>query len=158
MTRTGTVLALAVATLGASMAVATNSDLGPVPFEATEAAIAWHCANDPEYIERHEELEAQLQAALARGAYRLELTTRVVAGEVSFADAAAEFHQLNRDAGAMPMLRRRFPGRSDEELSYWNVIEYVRNSEIPVKEKARALARLSGEFQARFGRPPCGTY
>jgi hypothetical protein len=158
MTRTNSVLALAVATLAASLAVASSSDLGPVSVEAAEAAVAWHCANDPEYLERHEGLEAQLQAARARRAYRLELTRRVVASELSFADVAAEFLLLNRDAGVLPMLRWRFPGLSDEELAYWNVIEYVRNSKFLVTEKAGTLARLEGEFQARFGRPPRGSF
>jgi hypothetical protein len=156
--RTNSVRALAVATFAALLAVVTSSDLGPGSVEATEAAVAWHFANDPEYLERHEDLEARLQAAQARRAYRLELTRRVAEGDLSFADAAAEFLQLNRDAGALPMLRWRFPGLSDEELAYWNVIEYVRNSAFLVTDKAGALTRLTGEFQARFGRPPRGSF
>ena len=155
MSRPATVFAIAFAAFIAAAAIASGPDTGP---ESDDATVAWLAENDPEYAAQTADLDAQLRAVRACGEYRSHLAGQVVAGELSFADAAAEFLRLNRDGVWLRVLRLRFPGRSDEELAYWDVIEYIRHQEIPAEKRARVLARLEGEFEARFGRPPCGPF
>lgn len=155
MSRPATVFAIVFAAFIAAVAIASGPDAGP---ESDDATVAWVAANDPAFAAQIADLDAQLRAVRTCGAYRSHLTGQVVAGELSFTDAAAEFLRLNRDGVWLRTLRSRFPGRSDEELAYWNVIEYVRHQGIPAEKQARALARLEGEFEARFGRPPCGPF
>ena len=126
--------------------------------ESAEAAAVWIAANDPTAVEANEAIEFQLRVAQERGHYRSHLTGLVIDGKLAFAVAADEFHRLNQDSGALPYLHWRFPGRSDEELAAWNVIEYVRGFVMPDQEKSQAIERLNREFEARFGRPPCGPF
>ena len=91
---------------------------------------------------------------------RVEVLNDLLAERLTLAQAAARFRELSR--GGPPFrwgeFRRRYPGRSDEERFYRQVMDAARwgwTWEGPPRRR-RALARLEAEFQdylAGCGRP-----
>ncbi|VTT97167.1 unnamed protein product [Gemmataceae bacterium] len=85
------------------------------------------------------------------------LLGELIEGRAALADVATQFLAMNRNSPAsMGVIRKEYPGETDEEKSAYNVLTFA-NAELsrgcPVR-KAEVLARLDGEFEALFGHHP----
>ena len=116
-------------------------------------------ADGPELCEEEVDIRPELVDRCANYRVRIELKRdlvhRVVAGEVTLADATAAFLHLNRDVPeVMDAVRTGYPGSSDEEKTAANLLTYVELADIPDAAKRLALDRLTREFRARYGADP----
>jgi hypothetical protein len=95
--------------------------------------------------DRADRLSAQQNYVYSRADYKRTTTTELIAGRITYKQAAAEFKNLNEFAPeCMSGLRSTHPGVSDEEIVRLDIIEYV-ESMLDAKEAAKVVARLDGE-------------
>ncbi|WP_439630454.1 hypothetical protein [Gemmata sp.] len=85
------------------------------------------------------------------------LLGELIEGRATLADVSAQFLAMNRNSTAsMTVIRKEYPGETDEEKSAYNVITFA-NAELsrgcPVR-KAEVLARLNAEFEALYHHHP----
>jgi hypothetical protein len=111
--------------------------------------------------ERTLSLEEELQAALARYEIRRQVLDRLLAGQLTLRQAAESFGKLNDQlpAGARMAFRVNFPGDTDEERCYHQVIAAAEYRFLQQPRMAAAVrACLTEELQAireasSFGKP-----
>ena len=108
------------------------------------------CA-DPEMDAERRRMQAQLESAVARIAYKDELINRLIADQATLAEVAGEFLRMNQTTPALGIIRDLYPGSDDEEKSARNVIEFVRQRKLPAERNAEVLGRLRREFERAYG-------
>ncbi|HKA08323.1 MAG TPA: hypothetical protein VKD71_13770 [Gemmataceae bacterium] len=82
---------------------------------------------------------------LRRVAIRLEVIRDLVAGRMTFEEAAERYVELNRmQESALAYMRRTYPGRTDEERGARQLAAHMRNSGNP------AAAALGEEWECRL--------
>lgn len=89
---------------------------------------------------------------LARIARKTEIADALLRGELTLAEAAAQFREVNAsDPIALAEFRRMHPGADDDELTYRQVVHfaYAGPRWLAAKRVPR-LRQLEGEFHARF--------
>ncbi|MEO2088846.1 MAG: hypothetical protein ABGY75_05025 [Gemmataceae bacterium] len=102
---------------------------------------------------RSEELSGRTLQVADRIAVKEALVTRLVSGELSLNEAAAQFAELNASEPIkVTALRWRYGDLSDDELAARSVIEYVDSRGLP--NRTQVLDRLDRQYQARFGHRP----
>jgi hypothetical protein len=111
--------------------------------------------DEPRREQRH--LSNQQQIVIRRVQDKEEAADALARGEITFAQAVERFRAIAAgDPKGLAWLRARYPGATEDELHYRNVLGFVR----PVLESgplknAERLARLEDEFRRRFpGRSP----
>ena len=85
------------------------------------------------------------------------LLGELIEGRAALADVATQFLAMNRNSPAsMGVIRKEYPGETDEEKSAYNVITFARAelSRGCPDRKAEVLARLSAEFEALYHHQP----
>jgi hypothetical protein len=89
---------------------------------------------------------------LARIAQKTEVADALVRGELTLAEAAAQFRDANgSDPAALAELRRMFPGAGDDELTYRQVIHFAyAGPRWPPARWVPRLRQLEAEFHATF--------
>ena len=85
------------------------------------------------------------------------LLTELLEGRATLADVSAQFLAMNMNSPAsMSVIRREYPGATDEEKSAYNVLTFAQ-AELGrgcPDRKATVLARLDAEFFALFHHHP----
>ncbi len=100
-----------------------------------------------------EELSDRTLHVADRIAVKEALVTRLVEGELTLDQVAAQFAELNAtEPIKMTSLRWRYGELPDDELAARSVIEYVDSRDLP--NRTQILDRLDRQFQARFGHRP----
>jgi hypothetical protein len=81
-----------------------------------------------------------------------QVALSLIRGEVTFAQAAQRFRELNADnPAALAGIQARFLGASPEELNYRQVVSYVRGARRLEPERvAKLLPRLESEIRRLF--------
>ena len=89
---------------------------------------------------------------LARIVRKTETADALVWGELTLAEAVARFRELNgSDPTALAELRRHFPGASEDELTYRQVLHFAyAGPRWPPAKWAPRLRQLEAEFHAAF--------
>jgi hypothetical protein len=105
----------------------------------------------------HRHLTGQIQVVLQRVEDKQAAADALARGEITFAQAVDRFRAIAADdPNALAWLRAKYPGATEDELHYRNVLGFVRPAlEIGPLKNADRLARLEEEFRRRFpGRSP----
>jgi hypothetical protein len=106
--------------------------------------------HDLDYCRRvGEELEQQRQLVEYRLEYKREVANQVFARRLTLEEAGKRFRELGVYGPAFfSVLRRLYPGVSDDELLCRNVIDTVKYLPISAEESARAVAGLERQLRA----------
>jgi hypothetical protein len=93
---------------------------------------------------------------LSRIVLKTDVADALVRGELTLDEAAARFREINgADPTALVELRRLFPGASDDELTYRQVIHFAyAGSRWPAAKWLPRLRQLEAEFHSRFPAAP----
>jgi hypothetical protein len=98
---------------------------------------------------RHRELGETGAVVMRRIEAKEALVGRLIDGEISLAEAAARFLDLNRiREDHMSLLRAMYPDMTDDERTARNVIAYTatRLADLPADRQAEVTERLEAEF------------
>lgn len=107
-----------------------------------------------EAVERHQELGAVDAEICRRIGIKESIATSVADGEMTLADATAQFHALNRARPEyMQVIRDNFPGATDEESTARNVIDYTLGRVTDPTERDRLDRRLHAELRTLLRSP-----
>jgi hypothetical protein len=101
--------------------------------------------------EQEEELDSEYAEVRDRIEAKEELVIGLIAGRSRMADVAAQFKVLNEGyRDHMGVIRRIYPGATDEEKMLWNVVDYTqyRMADLPAWQRLAILTRLHTELQA----------
>ena len=92
------------------------------------------------------------ESILERVAAKLDVTAALLRGELTLAEAAARFQELNGDdPRPMDVLRARYPAAGDEELICRQVLSFAANDHRATDaQRGTRMRALLAEFQARF--------
>jgi hypothetical protein len=94
---------------------------------------------------RAERLAAEQQYLLSRSDYKRATTEALIAGDITFKQALAEFKNLNElGPQCMTGLRIRHPGGTDEEILRQDIIEHI-EALLGPDAAAETVARLNEE-------------
>ena len=96
----------------------------------------------------NEELDQQSRFALNRMFAKQEIVDQVYNGRLTLREAATRFRNLNAaNPKFLDQSRLCYPGCSDDECQYWNVIACARNSHWQYSDKNRFVTRLTEELR-----------
>jgi hypothetical protein len=113
---------------------------------------------DPELAAVGADLNGGFRVADQRLAARREVARAVAEERLPFAAAADGFLSLLREAPEdAEVARTRYPGATDAERAAQQLIEFVKEVDLPPSQRAAVTARLDAEFAAHFGRPAVPT-
>lgn len=123
---------------------------------ATGADVAnWADLSDEAMADESRKLEGQRAVVEARIEYKEALLAELAAGRTTLPAVAAAFLRVNQDdAVCLGVVQTHYPGRSDEEKSARNVLDYASGRVMPAGPKAAFLARLAAEFAAAYPAAP----
>jgi hypothetical protein len=142
----GVALLLFALPVAPSRAVADRGGRGWEPAES----VGWA---DPEEARRFRDLDAECRGARGRNQDKATLTEALVRGERTMEDVAAQFRKLNAGAPCpYAVLQDRFPSAGEAELSYRQVVLFVRGMAPHRAGAGAALPALEAEVARRF--PP----
>jgi len=140
--------AIALLAGAALFAQASRRSATPAAVEPGEA-VAWA---DPAAAEVSRDLDVQQAEALRRSEVKTTLTASLLRGEVTLEQAADRFRAVN-SGGVRPYgrLSDLYPGVTEEELSYRQVILFVRGMTRVIPDAvAERLPALEAEVARRF--------
>jgi len=125
---------------------------------------AWIALSAEEQEKQAGEIERELDLGAAELHQRHEakqaLVTDLTAGRTTLAEVTAQFMLLNYDRPAcMDIIRRKFPGATDEEKMARNVLAFVdvMLSADPSIDRAAVRARLDAELASMLDPHPSPT-
>ena len=123
---------------------------GPGYWEPAEA-VAWA---DPAGAQLSRELDARRRGVAERTLDKSDVALALARGELTLDQAADRFRRLIvADPGRLDLLRRSYPGASDDELVYRQVVLFVRgNYRLDPARVAACLPGLEAEVGRRFPR------
>ncbi len=115
----------------------------------------WGDLSDAEMTDQSRSLDRQRAIVAARVEYKEALMTELAAGRTTLAAVAAAFLRANRDdAVCVELVLAKYPGRSDEEKSARNVLDYAAGWGMSAGAKRAFLARLGAEFAVAYPAAP----
>ena len=119
------------------------------PSRATDLRELWYVMGDQERLRKAEEsgarLDREVETVLSRIACKDEIVQDVLNGALPIDEAAARFAELNRaHPPALDLVRRCYPGRTDDERAARQFLTYLRLTRRPA-----ALA-LAAEWEGRL--------
>ena len=129
---------------------------------AVVAGVVWHERDQARQMvdeqEREAILDARLKVTLGRIDYRQKVVEDLVAGQISLTNAAAKFEELNATYPGGTAAVLSFPGVSEEESRYRQVIGQVKVMfENRPSEASVIVERLEAELRKHMGRSTIGT-
>jgi hypothetical protein len=129
---------------------------------AVVVGVVWHERDQARQMvdeqEREALLDARLKVTLGRIDYRQKVVEDLVAGQITLASAAAKFEELNATYAGGTAAVLSFPGVSEEESRYRQVIGQVKVMfENRPSEASVIVERLEAELRKHMGRSTIGT-
>jgi len=107
--------------------------------------------------DREAKLDAQVKVALGRIDYRQRIVEDLIAGQISLANAAVKFEELNSTYAGGASVVLTSPEASEEEIRYRQVMFKVKATlEGPPSEASAVVERLEAELRKQLGRSATG--
>jgi len=127
----------------------------PEPAATGADGANWVDLSDEETAAESRKIDLRRAVIEARVEYKEALITELAAGRATLPAVAAAFLQVNQDdAVCLGVVQTHYSGRSDEEKSARNVLDYACSRIMPAGPKAAFLARLAAEFAAAYPAAP----
>jgi hypothetical protein len=140
---------LRTAAAGSFVTAATTLAVTAHPSWATDLGGLWYVMDDQRGIRAteasHARMDREAETVLGRIACKEEIVQDVLDGRLRPDEAAARFAELNRGyPPALALVRKCYPGRTDEERAARQFLTFLRATRQPA-----ALA-LAGEWEGRL--------